>query len=114
MKIIKHGIPKMEEMTIEEFGDKYGIDLHVRERERPGNEHMKWYASFESLEIKDGSMLQSVHGNGYTPESAIETYCNEISGKYLVIRAYHKQFRQDIWPVIVTPGDYVKLLNANT
>jgi hypothetical protein len=77
-------------MSIEEFADLHGLEMHVMERDpkaHPGHDH--WYACFKnpSVEIKHGGCLRSTFGNGHTPNKAIRDYAEEISGTTLVIDA---------------------------
>lgn len=75
----------VERMTLEKFADEYGLVMEVRERgvNFPHNE--RWYASFATVEVEDGSLLCGVFGNGATPEEAIRDYGRQISGKTLAV-----------------------------
>jgi hypothetical protein len=42
---------------------------------------MRYYATIKNAEIKDGCILRSEHGNGHTPESAIEDYVLVAGGQ---------------------------------
>jgi len=50
-----------------------------------------WWASCYGVEIKTGGMLGSPHGNGDTPQTAIEDYWDKVvvnlDGDYLVVNA---------------------------
>lgn len=52
----------------------------------PGN----WYVS-QSVEVKNGSMLEGRYGNGKTPEEAIQDHWEQLTeldpGEYIVINA---------------------------
>ena len=55
---------------------------------KPGD----WYVS-QSVEVKNGGMLEGRYGNGETPELAIHNHWSELTellkaGEYLVIKAY--------------------------
>lgn len=86
MKITINRVP---EATLEEFADQYGLELTVQERPGPyvKNKFDRFYACFRGVERKEGGMLESVCGNGETPEKAIEAYARMISEQLLVIDA---------------------------
>ena len=97
----------LETMTLEEFADKYGLVMEVRDRDPrliaysligPAG---RFYASFKRVEEKDGYMLRSSHGNGHTEEEAIANYVNKITGKDLVLGA-HSGNRIDISATHIT------------
>lgn len=80
--------------TIEEFADEHGLEMSVKERKRPEGDPMRYYASFEHAEIKDGSLLISASGDGATPEDAIRDYAKRISMQRLVIDSYQPSRRE--------------------
>ena len=71
-------------MNLETFADVIGAELRIY---RIPGRTPRWYATFESCEIKNGSILRSAFGNGDTPLEAIENYTSEIRGQRLVFRA---------------------------
>lgn len=82
-------------LSITAFADRYGLVMRVRERERerPGTA-TRFYASFISVEVKDGPILRGEYGNGATPEEAIQNYADAIRGKLLVQNAYGEGRRE--------------------
>lgn len=80
-------IERLNEQSLEDFADKHGLTMKVCERENP-EYGMRFYASFQGVEVKDGSILKSEYGNGDDPDSAIRYYAYQISHKYLVKDAY--------------------------
>lgn len=89
MKIERHFQPRS---TIEAFADAHDLTMIVYER-KPSDlgfcwtERIRFFAHFKNANVKDGSTIVGVFGNGATPEEAIENYAPEISGKLLVINA---------------------------
>ena len=84
--------------TIEEFADKHGLTMQVRERRLPVGDRNRFDAYFESCEVKEGGILISSFGNGATLEEAIANYAREISLKRLVCNAYGTDRREvDVW-----------------
>ena len=75
-------------LSIEEFAELHDLTMVVNEREWVSPiDSRRFYAHFEGIEIKDGSVLISEFGNGVTPELAIQNYAKEINGKLLVFHA---------------------------
>lgn len=74
-------------MTLEDFAERHGLRMIVGERSRRSG-FPAYYASFERIEIKDGSILRGVSGDGETPEEAIADYAKKIAGERLVFGAY--------------------------
>jgi hypothetical protein len=92
MKISMHSIP---EITIQQFADKYDLEMEVHERKVGWMDNDRFYAFFTGAEVKSGCILGSEFGNGSTPDMAILNYANKISLKLLVIDAY-KSTRREI------------------
>jgi hypothetical protein len=84
---MKIDIERVPEMTIEEFADKHGLTMKVRERTFSLN-GMLFFAGFDRVEVKDGPVLVSTFGDGATPEEAILDYTRKISLKLLAIDAF--------------------------
>ena len=80
-------IHRVDVVELEDFADKHGLKMVVRERMQQPHPNAKFYACFENVEIKDGIILRSPHGNGATVEEAIKEYATEISKRHLVYRA---------------------------
>lgn len=68
----------VEESTLEEFADKNGLIMEVHEQPT-GVTKYKFYAHFKRAELIEGGFLAGNHGNGHTPEEAIEQYAIGIS-----------------------------------
>ena len=77
-------------MSIEEFAERYGLTMVVRERNVPEGSSLRFYAHFKYAEIKDGRILIGESGNGATPEDAIDDYAKQIELKHLVVDAFGK------------------------
>lgn len=94
MKVRLHKIP---ESTLEDFADKHGLTMVVRER---GGKNAKtgtaFFACFERAELatQDGYFLISIYGDGHTPEEAIEAYGRKISEGQLVVDAFRDTRRE--------------------
>ena len=96
----------VERMTISGFAKKHGLIMEVHEREgdmiKKCGEGIRFYAEFSRSEIKDGPILIGTFGDGRTPSEAIKNYATEISGKLLVINAYNKKERREIYVPILS------------
>ena len=92
---MKITVNKIKEGTLEEFADSYGLEMVVKERSRPSDPSMKFYAKFPRCEILKRSLLIGKSGNGETVEDAIKDYASQISGELLVKNAHTKE-RQEI------------------
>jgi hypothetical protein len=93
MKILYDTVPTM---TIEEFADKYGLTMVVKERRNTNFFSERYYAYFHGVETITGDgFLRSDFGNGATPEMAIASYAKIIDTKRIVIDAY-KDTRKEI------------------
>lgn len=76
------------EMTIQQFAEKHDLVMEIRERERPSDSTMRYYAHFRKAETKVGEhMLCGEHGNGPSKAYAVAQYAQAISLKTLVIDA---------------------------
>lgn len=47
-----------------------------------------WQARIEGAEIKNGGPLSGAYGRGACPVEALNSYCNLIAGRILVLNAY--------------------------
>jgi hypothetical protein len=73
--------------TLEEFADRHGLTMVVRERRADMGPAMRFYA--------DGSLLVGTYGDGPTPEAAIADYALEIrGGRRLVYGAWTHDRRE--------------------
>lgn len=90
MKVTVNTIKKepVRKICLEEFADKYGLEMVVSERSNPSSESYKFYARFRSVEVSEGYFLIGTHGDGNTPEAAIKDYGERISNKTIVYKSY--------------------------
>ena len=65
----------------------------------------QWSAGLEACEIKDGPILSSLHGYGPTARDALLDMLNQMRGRRIVWRAYHKERREFVCPDTVEIGD---------
>lgn len=91
MEIERHPVP---EMTIEEFAERNGLVMEVRERDNPS--YPRYYATFKDSWVKDGIILSGKFGNGRTEKEAIHNYSNEISLSILVVGAFRGNNRKEL------------------
>ncbi len=73
--------------SFDDFVDKHQLELLIGERSLVYG-LSRYFARFDHIEIKDGSMLMSASGNGDTPQDAIDALAKEIAGRRLVFDAY--------------------------
>lgn len=90
MEIIENYI---DEMTLKEFGEKYGLTLKITEHLDRWRE--AWFsASFVGVEALERSCLTSYYGKGTTKDEAIADYAKIISCIQLVHGAYTDERRE--------------------
>lgn len=77
----------IEEMTIEEFAEKYDLTMEICEREI--TTLPRFYASFKGAWVSDGNFRTGAYGDGNTPEQAIKNYAIRISCQSLKIESGH-------------------------
>ncbi len=90
MRIIRNFV---ETSTLEEFADKYRLDIRVTERPKKfvSKDTFRYYASFidrntnYSIDEVGASVLIGTYGNGNSEEEAIENYAKQISEKIIRI-----------------------------
>jgi hypothetical protein len=81
----------------DDFCDRHGIELVVKERARDRGKLKRWYASTPpglSLETQNGGILTGTYGDGDTPEEAVDDFARNIRGKRLVKNAYKDDRRE--------------------
>jgi len=107
MEIDLHAI---EESTIEDFAEKHGLRMQVYERSNRSfpNPLPKYFAYFYGAEISDGAILNSIFGDGNTPEEAIANYADQISEKVLTFDAWLSTRYQIFVPRLVAKSDRLK------
>ena len=74
-------------MDITEYCDVLNLELTILYYPNQGG---RWCADIKGAEIKENAssgILTSAHGNGPTPEEAIDDYVQQIRGKLLVLNA---------------------------
>ena len=96
---MKTEIVTVPETTIEQFAEKHGLVMQVRERGK--NAAWRYYAMFKDVEITDGHFLISAFGDGHTPEEAIANYWPQLSEKHIVVNAYSRDRREITCPRFV-------------
>jgi len=79
--------PLSQAVTLEEFADRHGLVMEVRERVGCSRDFPRFYASFHRAEVKEGGLLVSFAGNGDSEEEAIREYARRLDGKLLVLDA---------------------------
>lgn len=82
-----------------------GFELVIVER-RPKYQD-KYYAQFESCDVKGDGVLSSMFGNGQTMDQALKDYCSEISCVTLVFNANSENRKEIQTPKLI----HTKLLN---
>jgi hypothetical protein len=83
--------------TLEEFADKHGLSIEVRERaiDNSGLATKRFYADFmPSAEVKEGGVLRSSYGNGSIITEAIMNLIENVRLKTIVIGAYKAERRE--------------------
>lgn len=76
-----------------DFADK--IDKKILIIRYPNQEN-RFVAYLENCEVREGSILHGVYGNGKSPKEALEAYYNGIKNTILVFNAYRDN-RQEIY-----------------
>lgn len=57
------------------------VSVKLRDPKNRSNENSKYYASFDGLvEIVGDGLARSIHGNGFTPNLAINSLWQQITG----------------------------------
>jgi hypothetical protein len=95
---MKITLEKIPELTIDEYAEKHGLEMVVRERPLPEGVPIRFYANFKNSEVKGFGVLIGKFGNGATPEEAIANYGKEIHLETLVIDAGYSDKRKEIPP----------------
>lgn len=98
-------IEEIPQMTIEEFADANQLVMEVKERPLPVGNKMRYYAGFKNAEVMESGCLVGAHGNGATPEEAIEDYAAEISTKKIAVDAWKPARREIVVPRLVKKKD---------
>lgn len=80
MRIERHYAQKM---CLTDFAGKHDLTMVVRERD--DLKLPRFFASFKHVDVKDGSVLVGVHGNGETEAEAIADYAAQISRKIITV-----------------------------
>lgn len=101
MKIERQFIPRAK---LEDFATQNGLVMLVKERNLIQLGHLgitsRYYAYFQGAEIKEGSVLKGVFGNGATEDEAIRDYIPQISGQILVVGAMEGVRREYEVPIL--------------
>lgn len=81
--------PEIKPMsTLEMFADSINKDLIII---RWPNQDNRYCVYFNDGEIKGDGVLIGAHGNGPTPDQALQDYAKQIAGQTLVFHAHHSQ-----------------------
>lgn len=86
-------------MTLTEYADILNINLVLTYYHNQDN---RWSAKLERIEVKDGSILARVYGNGNSPEEAQHNYAERIKGRHVVQNAYAGDRREFNVPDSIT------------
>jgi len=90
-----------EPSTFEEF--LVHKDIVVIVKERPLSYNLpRYYAYATGVEIKEGSILISIHGNGNTQEEALQELKRELAGGKLLVKNAYKSDREEFY----TPNEW--------
>jgi len=84
-------------MNIEEFADIINRDIIIT---RYACQDNRYSVSFENCETKENeydACLTSAHGNGKSPDEAIENYVDKIRGKFLIFNAMGGEKRREFF-----------------
>ncbi len=69
-------------MIFEQYVHLLGLRLECQMR-APGD----WYAHCSRVEVKEGSVLKAVYGDGATPDQAVRLYAKALAGRRIVLNA---------------------------
>lgn len=108
---MKYRLEAVPEMTFDDFVEREGLEIVVRERGSPilkslrglngGKLIERYYASAVGVEVAEGGCLISRAGNGNTPEEAIDDYAKWLSEKTIIIDAFLDKRRNIVCPRFV-------------
>lgn len=83
-------------MKLDAFAAANKLELKVGRRVGVASGTSRYYASFESAEVRTGRRgLLGEHGNGGKPSAAVADYARLISGRTLVVDAF-KDTRREV------------------
>ena len=82
----------MSPKQLEAFADIIDADLVIT---RYGNQAGRWTCSFRSADVKKGSLLGGLYGEGKSPLEAMKTYAGLIAGELLVFNAAGGERRRE-------------------
>jgi hypothetical protein len=82
--------------TFTKFAETHGLVMEIRERPvTDGGDPMRYYASFEGVEVMDNGCLVGEYGNGASHEDAIDAYARKLRGRRIAVHAMYDD-RRDI------------------
>jgi hypothetical protein len=87
-------VEAISEMTIQEFAERNGLTLVVRERRVAADSPVRYHAAFEGAEVMNRGMLEGAYGDGASPDRAIDDYAAHISLKRLAVGAFTDKRRE--------------------
>jgi hypothetical protein len=84
--------PKPALVTIEQFGQMFGLSLKVEGYYLPeSSPNQRWTAKFQGVEVAKDGLLYGVNGEGVSPEKAIADYAPKIHGQILRVSEYNSR-----------------------
>lgn len=92
-------------MTIWDFADSINKNLIIT---RHANQNSRYTASFQDSEIKRGSCLESVYGQGSSALRAIDDYWEQIQGKRIIFNAMNNHRQEFTIPINLGEEDESK------
>lgn len=103
-------VERVPDMSIKEFARIHDLKLVVRERRVPvdvarRSPDNRFYATFESADVKGDGVLIGKFGNGATIDEAIQDYAREISVTTLVVGAWGSGRREIVVPRLAHYGE---------
>ncbi|MEE9214690.1 MAG: hypothetical protein V3U54_07825 [Thermodesulfobacteriota bacterium] len=98
MKIERH---KLKKVKLKDFAEKHNLTLVISERPKWNWKVGRYTAQFKNVEVKEGSFLKSLYGDGENEENAVQDYISNISESTLVYDAYGKNRKVFEVPLLV-------------
>lgn len=88
---MKYRLEARPRPVFDDWLDEHGFEIVVKERSNDLVKDMKllrYYASIEGIEIMGDGTLTSIHGNGDTPEIAVEDLALRLNGERIACHAW--------------------------
>jgi hypothetical protein len=74
-------------VSFDDFADRNGFVMKVRERAHAVGTNAQCYAHFDHVEVMERGCLVGMYGDGSTPERAIEDYKILLLGRRIAFNA---------------------------